>query len=301
MTGATRTWTRSRLLILAAIVGTWGSGQAPGETASASGQAAQRGPLTLSYVANAGVLVGSGETRVLIDALFDAPSPEYRAPASKVLDEMLKGAPPYDGLDLVLVTHDHPDHFDASLAVRYLESVDGARLVAPADAVEKMRELASDWARVAPRVVSLELPVGGKAEKVLGSVKLTAFRTLHGQQESPMNLMYLLDFGGWRVFHEGDSPGVPEDSIALRWADARVDLALVHFWFPLDPDFARFLQEVLRPDHIALTHLPIRLEGDAPGKIDMVRPHYRDIFLLLPGMAVRTFDDAVSPRSAASS
>jgi len=29
--------------------------------------------------------------------------------------------------------------------------------------------------------------------------------------------------------------------------------------------------EVLKPDHIALMHLPIRLEGDAPGKIDQVR------------------------------
>ena len=104
-----------------------------------------------------------------------------------------------------------------------------------------------------------------------------------------MNLMYVLDFGGWRVFHEGDSPRAPTDSAGFRWEQARIDLALVHFWFPLDPDGARFLQEVLRPEHIALTHLPVRLEGDAPGKIELVRRYYRDIFLLLPGMPTRTF------------
>jgi hypothetical protein len=30
-------------------------------------------------------------------------------------------------------------------------------------------------------------------------------------------------------------------------------------------------------------------EGDAPGKIDMVRRYYQDIFLLLPEMPVKTF------------
>lgn len=288
--GAARARSPGRLLAVLAIVGACSSWEAPtGGAAPRSDQHPPRDPLELTYVANSGVLVGAGETGVLIDALFDKPNPEYRAPAPAVLGAMLKRTPPYDRVDLVLVTHDHPDHFDAGLAVRYLEGTDGPRLVAPADAVEKMRSLASDWTRIGPRVVSLDLPVGGKAERVVGPVELTAFRTLHGQQDSPMNLMYLVDLAGWRVFHEGDSPGVPKDSTGFPWREARVDLALVHFWFPLDPDCARFLQEVLRPDHVALTHLPVRLEGDAPGKIDMVRKHYRDIVLLLPGMPDRTF------------
>jgi L-ascorbate metabolism protein UlaG (beta-lactamase superfamily) len=292
MTQARRTRNRGRQLAALAIIGTCGSWQTlTAATPSSSGQAAQRVSLSLTYVANSGVLVGSGETKVLIDALFDKPGPEYRAPAPEVLGRLMEGAPPYDGVDLVLATHDHPDHFDASLAVRYLEGLEGPRLAAPADAVEKMRAAAADWARIEPRIVSLDLPLGGKADTDFGSVKLTAFRTLHGQQDSPMNMMYLVEVGGWRIFHEGDSPGVPEDSTIFRWGDTRGDLALVHFWFPLDPDGARFLQEVLRPDHIALTHLPVRLEGDAPGKIDLVRQYYRDIFLLLPGMPVRTFDE----------
>jgi hypothetical protein len=37
-------------------------------------------------------------------------------------------------------------------------------------------------------------------------------------------------------------------------------------------------------------HLPVRLEGDAPGKIDQVRQFYKDIFLLLPGMPAKGFE-----------
>jgi len=249
-------------------------------------------PLVLTYIANTGVLVSSGETKVLLDALFDKPNQEYRAPAPEVLEKIMQGAAPFDGVDLVLVTHNHPDHFDATLAVRYLEARPEPVLLVPSDAVVEMRKAAADWLKIEPRVIPLDIKVGEKDKKDLKQIPVTAFRTRHsGDQDSPMSLMYLFELHGWHVFHEGDSTGKPADFQSFELGGAPVDLALVHFWFPLDPNCARFLQEVLKPDHIALTHLPIRLEGDAPGKIDQVRRYYRDIFLLLPGMPAKVFSN----------
>lgn len=168
-------------------------------------------PLSLTYIANCGALVSSGDSKVLIDALFDKPNPEYRAPAAESLDKIMKGAPPFDGVDLVLVTHNHPDHFDARMAVRFLETLPEPLLLAPADAVEEMRKAATDWAKIGPRVVSLDIKVGQKDKRDLKGISVTAFRTLHsGDRESPMNVMYLFELNGRRVFHEGDSTGKPE-------------------------------------------------------------------------------------------
>jgi L-ascorbate metabolism protein UlaG (beta-lactamase superfamily) len=247
-------------------------------------------PLALTYVANAGVMAASGDVRVLIDALFDRPNPEYRAPAPDVLDKILEGAAPFDSVDVALVTHNHPDHFDARVAVRFMEAHRDAMLMAPADAVAEMRAAAADWARIERRVVSIDIKVGERVTRNVGRIAVTAFRTQHsGHSDSPANLMFLLELGGWRLFHEGDSPGDTEQYRRLGLGSAPVDLALVHYWFPLEPNCARFLQEVLRPDHIALTHLPVRLEDDAPGKIDAVRKYYKDVFLLLPGMPTKSF------------
>ena len=247
-------------------------------------------PLTLTYVANMGVLVSAGDTKVLIDALFERPNPDYRAPAPETLDKIMKGEAPFDGVDLVLVTHDHPDHFDAGLAVRFLEARSEPVLVAPEDAVEAMRRAAADWPRIEPRVVPIGLKVGEKQSLDVKGIPVTACRTLHsGDRDSPMNLMYLFELDGRRVWHEGDPNGRCEIFGAFGLKDARLDLAVVHYWYPLEPNCARFLQEDLKAGHIALGHLPIRLEGDAPGKIDLVRRYYRDIFLLLPGMPARTF------------
>jgi L-ascorbate metabolism protein UlaG (beta-lactamase superfamily) len=155
--------------------------------------------------------------------------------------------------------------------------------------VTEMRREAG-WIRIAPRVVSLALRIDEKEERDLPGISLAAFRTLHsGKREAPMNLMYLVRFGGWSVFHEGDAAASIDEYRSFGLEGAKIDLALVHFWFPLDPNMAKLLQEMLRPAHIGLTHLPIRLEGDAPSKIDMVRKYYKDIFLLLPGMPAKTF------------
>jgi Tol biopolymer transport system component/L-ascorbate metabolism protein UlaG (beta-lactamase superfamily) len=257
--------------------------------------------LELTYVANMGVLVSSGETKVLIDALFERPNPDYRAPAPETLEKIMKGTSPFDGVDLVLVTHDHPDHFDAVLAVRYLEAFPETALLAPADAVEALRRAAPDWARIGPRVTAVGLRVGEKRILNVKGVPVTACRTLHsGDLDAPMNLMYLFEIDGRRILHEGDPNGRCEIFGAFGLKDARLDLAIVHYWYPLEPNCARFLQEDLKAGHIALGHLPIRLEGDAPGKIDMVRQYYKDIFLLLPGTPAKAIQAEATPRPEAS-
>jgi L-ascorbate metabolism protein UlaG (beta-lactamase superfamily) len=243
--------------------------------------------LRLDYVANSGALVFCGKQKVLIDALFKNTITDYTAPSPQVLEKIMKGEAPFDGVDLVLVTHNHPDHFDAPLAAAYLRAFRKAVLLAPEDAVAELRKTA-DGAAIGPRVVSLDLRVGEKTERTLKGIKITALRTLHsGDKESPMNIAYLFEIGGRRVFHEGDSNGKPDVLRALVPDGSRVDLALVHYWFPLEPGCAAWLQKSFTAEHIALMHLPIRLEGDAPGKIDQVRKYYKDIFLMLPGMPAK--------------
>ncbi len=253
---------------------------------------ANRESLALTRVANSGVMLASGKIKILIDALFDKPPSDYRSPEPEVIDKIMKGAAPFDDVDLALTTHNHPDHFDAPLAVRFLKASPGTTLAAPEDAVAEMRKQA-EWAKIAARVVSLDLKIGEQEQREIAGIPLAACRTLHsGKRVEPMNLMYRLRLNGWGIFHEGDADATLDEYRGFGLEEAEIDLALVHFWFPLHPDMAKLLQEIIRPEHIGLTHLPIRLENDAPGKIDMVRKNYQDIFLLLPGMPVKVFTDA---------
>ena len=60
--------------------------------------------LALTYIANMGVLLEAGGSKIMIDCLFDGHG-NGRHPSSQTLDSMMNGIPPFDNIDLVLVTH----------------------------------------------------------------------------------------------------------------------------------------------------------------------------------------------------
>ena len=250
----------------------------------------QESSLDLLFVANEGVMVSTKSSKVLIDALFTNPHPDYAAPPVEMLEQMETGQAPFDDLDLVLVTHNHPDHFDPSSAGRLLGNNTRAVLVAPEDAVVALRDSVPDWASIDNRVISIGLEPGTTTERTIDGIKVTAYRTLHsGDRETPQNLMYLIEMDDRTIFHEGDSDGNPNTFARFGLGDKHIDLALVHFWFPTNLEAEGILRGILKPDHIGLFHLPKRLMDDAPGTIGQVAADYQDMFLLLSPGERRTF------------
>jgi len=215
-------------------------------------------PLGVTYVANEGVLLATGSHRILIDALFDAPNPAYASPPPELLQRLIGAEPPVGHVDLCLVTHNHPDHFRASVVDRFLVGQPRALLIAPVDVVEVLRDSAAHWTEYEDRVVPIDLRVGERATHFHAGIRVHAFRTLHsGGRESPMNLMYLVEMDGSTVFHEGDSNGDLELFRAVVGDGTTIDLALVHYWFPFVDVGTQILNDILRPTHVGLIHLPV--------------------------------------------
>jgi L-ascorbate metabolism protein UlaG (beta-lactamase superfamily) len=249
-----------------------------------------RKPLGLTFIANEGVMIESGSVKILIDALFDRPNPAYEAPSDKVLRKLEQGRAPFDKVDLALITHNHPDHMSFGCVDRFMQHNRKTVLIMPRDIVEELKTSSTDWGKIRKRVKGVDIEVNSAKDLMFKTIKLRVYRTLHsGDRESPWNFMYLLSFNGWKVFHEGDSDGKMETYRQLGFQDLEIDLALVHFWFPLHPVGSEFLQKVAKPHHIALIHLPLELYEDAPTKIDLVKQYYTDIFLLKESMETRVF------------
>jgi L-ascorbate metabolism protein UlaG (beta-lactamase superfamily) len=245
--------------------------------------------IQVNFLANEGVLISVQKKKILIDALFDNPNPNYEAPPEDMLEGMVAGRAPFNDVDLVLVTHNHPDHFSPSIAARYMESNSKTLLIAADDAISAMKENIKDWGSVQNRMYSFDLKPGETAEKTIKGIHVRIFRTLHsGDRDSPHNLMYLIKTNGRSIFHEGDSDGKLTTFQALGFENEKIDLALVHFWFPLHPEGERIIQDVLRPDHVGLIHLPKRLMSDAPNKIEMIKSNYKDIFLFVKSGETKT-------------
>jgi len=267
------------LLLGVALPASWAVAQGMAPRDSVQSQ------IDLLFVANEGVLLTTRSGKVAIDCMFDAPNPAYAAPPAAMLQAMTNGTAPFDDLDLILLTHDHPDHYAPELVAQALSHNREAVFVAPVDAVAALERAAPDWAGIRDRVVAVAIDVRAAFDSVINGIRVQAYRTLHsGARETPQNLVYLLEMDGRTIFHEGDSDGSVQTYEALGLAEKNIDLALVHFWLPTNQDGEAIIRGILKPRHVGLFHLPLRLRSDAPTTIAAVSGNYDDMFLLIePG------------------
>ena len=87
--------------------------------------------LEVTYIANEGFMIAMGSTKVLIDALPN--SKYYVNPSDTMVARVMDDIPPFDKVDIVLVTHDHPDHFNAEMMSRFLLKHPAAQCIASSE------------------------------------------------------------------------------------------------------------------------------------------------------------------------
>ena len=231
---------------------------------------------SVTYVGNSGFLLRAGGKAILIDALFDGFPGGYTIPAS-VREPLLAGLPPFDGIDLILATHDHGDHFSAAAVRRALESNPRAVFVGPAAAVAALTGL-GDRAR------ALEVAEGQRGTLEVNGIRIDAMRLSHGTpppgRPDIVNLAYLVTAGGVKFFHTGDIDVnvIPMPYLqGLGVRDDHVDVAFVpHFLLSLSGPLP-FVTEGIRPRFVVASHLQYT---GAPPNEDQIRRNFPTAVLL---------------------
>ncbi|MDD5646057.1 MAG: MBL fold metallo-hydrolase [Candidatus Bipolaricaulis sp.] len=183
----------------------------------------------VTYVGNAGFLVTVGDYRVLIDAMFDGFPGGYTLPAN--VEQALSSAqPPFDGVDLILVTHNHADHFSADMVRRHMEANPGAVLVAGRQVTEQLTVFGS-------RVVTLTAITGKTATTTQNGIRVEAIYLCHGifppGQREDVNYGYVVTIGDVSFFHTGDIDPAAIGMATFRaysLASKRIDFAFVPYF-----------------------------------------------------------------------
>jgi len=164
------------------------------------GLSAAAADVTVIYVGNAGFLVMVGSHKVLIDAMFGGFPGGYRLPAN-VEQALTSAQPPFDGVDLILVTHDHADHFSASMVRRHMEANPRAILVAGPQASGQLASLGA-------RVVALAATAGKTATTTQNEIRVEAIYLSHGVfpagEPEIVNYGYVVTIGDVVFLHTGD-------------------------------------------------------------------------------------------------
>jgi L-ascorbate metabolism protein UlaG (beta-lactamase superfamily) len=237
---------------------------------------------TAQYLANAGVLVTRGTTKVVFDPLFRNDFGTYERVPASLERALFAGESPFDGLDAVFVSHYHEDHFSAADVLRLLEARREVRLYAPAQAVAGMRELAPGRLdAVIDRVQAIALQHGDAPVTIERSpLVVDAVRIPHtgwpGRQQHVENLAFRVTLGAdTTVVHLGDAD--PSDAHFARdgayWARRRTTVAFPPYWFFLSETGREVLAHRIAPVHAIGVHVPADVPGPPADRAPELRGH----------------------------
>jgi L-ascorbate metabolism protein UlaG (beta-lactamase superfamily) len=231
--------------------------------------AAPSGGVRVTFVGNAGFLITINGKKILIDAMFSGFPDGYQLPQD-VQEALVNARPPFDGVDLILVTHNHGDHFDAPMVRRHLKNNPKARLVSTA-------QVAGQLADFGNRVIALAATKGKPAQTDVDGIQVQAVYLSHGSvpagQEETVNFGYIATVDAIRLFHTGDVDVTGVDMTEPLSSGKRIDLAFVaHFHFNEDSLSRKFIREWINGRYFFPIHYVYTNPALDRGKIKSLYP-----------------------------
>jgi L-ascorbate metabolism protein UlaG (beta-lactamase superfamily) len=205
----------------------------------------------VTYIFNAGFLITAGDKRILVDALYEG-YPEG------VLKPLLESQPPFDGVDLILATHEHVDHFSAGMVRQYMLDNPGTAFLSTQGAADQLLALGDD---LRSRVTAIQIGAGESARTEVDGITVDAVYLSHGIP-GLLNLGFLITIGDVHLFHTGD---VDLETVGLRdlqpydLPNRQIDLAFVPADFFTGEAYYPLLQEGIRARFLIPMHFYGRL------------------------------------------
>jgi L-ascorbate metabolism protein UlaG (beta-lactamase superfamily) len=180
------------------------------------------GSVGVAWVGQSGFVVRGGGVTALVDP-FLSPYEGRRYESSIVPDAA-------SGVDLVLCTHEHVDHFDAGSAPAIARASPQAVFVVPTPIVDMVTEVG-----IAPdRVVGIQpedpVTIAGVAVRAVPAMHGVTMADAYGFGEVLSDglirfLGYVFDLGGVRLYHAGDTIHYPGMQDRLR--ELAIDVAML--------------------------------------------------------------------------
>jgi len=220
------------------------------------------------YIANEGVLISQGHTKIMFDPLPLSGFGTYSEVPESTQRQIMEGEGPYKGVDAVFISHAHTDHFAANKMIAYMQAHRKVMLVAPGQALEKM-QAHEDWnPKLLKRITSINLEAGDAPQHIkLRNIRATAVRIPHAGWPAPkraaiQNIVFRVTLDKkTTVMHMGDADPNPVhfDTHAEHWESKRTGTAFPPYWFFLSEDGQAILSNGINTDKAIGTHVPIKV------------------------------------------
>lgn len=222
------------------------------------GEAArQHAGVSITFLANEGVMLSSGSKKVLIDALFEKYGPGFAIPADSTQAALASARTPFDSVDLVLVTHRHGDHFHPASVAAHLRANPRATLLTSQQVIDSLGHHVQPNDAIRRRFMARTTKPGTRRRETVNGIpiELLGLPHAHWRNRHVEHLGYIVELGGRRVLHVGDSD-IDEDAFRpFRLDTARIDVALLPQWMVTSDDGREVIRRWIRPKQVVAFHV----------------------------------------------
>ncbi len=202
-------------------------------------------------------MLSSGTKKVLIDALFLKYETGYAVPADSTRIALERARPPFDRVDLVLVTHRHGDHFHPAPVAAHMSANPRATLLTSRQVIDSLRHHVHPSAARGPRLIARTTAPGSRRREIIGGITVELLGLAHGgrRHRAVEHLGYIVELGGRRVLHVGDTDTSEEAFAPFRLDTARIDVALLPAWMVTSREGRRVIERWIRPRQVVAFHV----------------------------------------------
>ena len=241
----------------------------------------------VTFLGNCGFFITAGSTRILFDAVHRQTAyPQYSTPED-AFRKMLNREAPFERIDLMLVSHDHPDHITADMAFQVLSNHPETVLVVNDRALTGIRErVPEDYEKMKNRVLSITPKPGLMETASVRGLTFKVFTQIHDPHTKEQVSAFLLDLNGIRILLHADSDldQNAADLAKLGLEDEDIDL-----WFFTDRPHAaldKVMTTIVKPKAYVIMHNPVndvrKYEATVkvyPYTIGFISPMEKKLFL----------------------
>lgn len=230
----------------------------------------------VTYVANAGVLLEAGCSKIMIDGLCNTDIPIYKNTPEAIRKQIVHGIPPFDKIDILLFTHHHADHFDPESTCEYLKHNADTVLISTDKAISDLKK--AGFSSGGKRLIGINSLPGEITALNINGISVKAIATRHDGRDydDVLNLAFLVEADGRKFLHVGDAKPVKDNFMTAGLAGQDIDLLIAPFPYVGLSTARSIIESFIRPRKIMAIHMPYR-ELDSEGWISSTLKSYKNV------------------------
>ena len=220
--------------------------------------AALQADVTVTQLANEGVILSDGNTRIMIDGMVVEPYSVYGGLAGEAAVQFEQAEGVFSAIELALASHRHHDHNQPEFACRFLTRSSMTQFVSSPQVLGLMREKCRPLVAGSPRIREILPAYEQPYIFAQGSAKITVFQLNHGRRKYAriQNFGHLVEMGGLKVLHIGDAAMDETDFARAGLDSVEIDVALIPFWFFQPGPGESVVRQYMDAPHKIAVHIP---------------------------------------------